>query len=87
MKYFIYWKKENLIAGNNLEISQFLYAGVTICNPTNDTMSVLRKTMRHTVAGSEKIKMPNKTLHTAPIPAHTAYAVPTGIGLEPPIDL
>ena len=50
-------------------------------------MSVLRKTMRQTVTGSEKIMMPNTTLHTAPMPAHTAYAVPTGIGLAPPIDL
>lgn len=50
------------------------YAGVTICRPTKDIMRVLRKTMRHTVAGSEKIKMPNTTLHTAPMPAHTAYA-------------
>ena len=49
-----------------------IYAGVTICNPTKEIISVARKTMRHMVTGSEKMNIPNTTLHTAPKPAHTA---------------
>ncbi len=34
--------------------------------------------MRQKVAGSLKTKIPNKTVPTAPMPVHTAYAVPIG---------
>ena len=37
--------------------------------------------MRQKVAGSLNIKIPTKTLPTAPIPVHTAYAVPIGSSL------
>ncbi len=34
--------------------------------------------MRQKVAGSLNMKIPTSTVPTAPIPVHTAYAVPIG---------
>ena len=43
-----------------------------------DAISVLKKNTRQNVAGSLKMKIPTNTVPTAPIPVHTAYAVPIG---------
>ena len=50
----------------------------TILSPIIDDISVKMKNKRQKVAGSWKNRMPTKTVPTAPIPVHTAYAVPTG---------
>jgi len=41
-------------------------------------MRVVRKKRRQKEAGSLKTKIPTKAVPTAPIPVHTAYAVPKG---------
>ena len=46
--------------------------------PTMEIIRVLRKKIRQKLAGSLKIKIPSRTVPTAPIPVHTAYAVPIG---------
>jgi hypothetical protein len=50
-------------------------------NPTMEPMRVVRKKILQKVAGSLKNKIPIKTVPTAPIPVHTAYAVPMGMVL------
>src|SRR5690606_30646 len=50
----------------------------TAFRPTMDPMRVVIKTNRHNVAGSLKKIMPTSTVPTAPMPVHTAYAVPSG---------
>ena len=40
--------------------------------PTIEIISVLRKKMRQKLAGSLKIKIPSRTVPTAPIPVQTA---------------
>jgi hypothetical protein len=44
-----------------------------------DAINVVIKNNRQKVAGSLKIKIPIKTVPTAPIPVQTAYQVPIGI--------
>ncbi len=46
--------------------------------PTMEIIRVLRKKIRQKLAGSLKINIPSNTVPTAPIPVHTAYAVPIG---------
>ncbi len=41
-------------------------------------INVDRKKIRQKVAGSLKTNIPTKTMPTAPMPVHTAYAVPIG---------
>ena len=41
-------------------------------------ISVVKKKILVQVAGSLKIRIPINTVPTAPIPVHTAYAVPIG---------
>ena len=43
-----------------------------------DAISVERKNMRQKVAGSRKYRIPITVTPMAPIPVHTAYAVPIG---------
>lgn len=50
----------------------------TAFNPTMDAIRVKRKNRRQKLAGSLKNKIPTNTVPTAPIPVHTAYAVPMG---------
>ena len=50
----------------------------TVLSPTIEAISVVRKNSRQNVAGSLKMKMPTSTAPTAPMPVHTAYAVPSG---------
>ena len=50
----------------------------TTFKPTMEIISVLIKNIRQKSAGTLKKKMPINTVPTAPIPVHTAYAVPMG---------
>ena len=43
-----------------------------------DAISVVIKNIRQKVAGSLKNRMPMSAVPTAPMPVHTAYAVPIG---------
>lgn len=43
-----------------------------------DEISAKMKNKRQNVTGSWKTRIPTKTVPTAPIPVHTAYAVPIG---------
>ena len=47
-------------------------------SPINENISVEIKNKRQKVAGSLKKNIPTTTVPTAPIPVHTAYAVPIG---------
>ncbi len=47
-------------------------------NPIIDPIKVVRKNIRHKFTGSLKKIIPIITVPTAPIPVHTAYAVPIG---------
>lgn len=52
-----------------------------------EMISVVKKKILIKVTGSLNTKIPRITVPTAPMPAQTAYAVPVGIGCDPPIDL
>lgn len=43
-----------------------------------EPISVVRNNKRRKVAGSQNTSMPTKAVPTAPMPVHTAYAVPMG---------
>ena len=45
----------------------YIHYSETYFNPTIETINVIRKNIRQKVAGSLKIKIPTKTLPTAPI--------------------
>lgn len=47
-------------------------------NPKIETIKVVIKNTRQKLTGSLKKIIPTKTVPTAPIPVHTAYAVPKG---------
>jgi hypothetical protein len=47
-------------------------------SPIIEAIKVVRKKILQKAAGSLKTKIPTKTVPTAPIPVHTAYAVPMG---------
>jgi len=47
-------------------------------NPATEAMSVKRKNIRQKSVGSLKKIIPTITVPAAPIPVHTAYAVPIG---------
>lgn len=49
--------------------------------------SVQRKNIRQNAVDSPKKMMPTNTVHTAPMPPHTAYPVPRGIAFSPLIAL
>lgn len=50
----------------------------TILSPIIDTIKVVMKKSLQKSAGSLNMTIPTKTVPTAPIPVHTAYAVPIG---------
>lgn len=50
----------------------------TAFNPTTEPIKVTIKKILQKLMGSLKKKIPIKTVPTAPIPVHTAYAVPIG---------
>ena len=55
----------------------YFYAD-THFNPTMDAIRVKMKNTLQKSAGSLKKNIPTNTVPTAPIPVHTAYAVPIG---------
>lgn len=50
----------------------------TTLSPIIDAIRVKRKNIRPIDTGSLNTNIPNSTVPTAPIPVHTAYAVPSG---------
>lgn len=58
--------------------SKYYSCGETAFRPTIETISVKIKNILQNSAGSLKKKIPISAVPTAPIPVHTAYAVPSG---------
>lgn len=55
-----------------MAVVSYCYPLVTIFNPINDMINIVRKKSLAVVVGSLNINMPNNVVPTAPIPVQTA---------------